>query len=137
MESILKVVPSEYRVALGSKDTSKEAQVALKTMRLGSERACKAKAHQLCREYEALDFHDGLSVEDFSLCLTNMVTQLVALGKPAGEDDTVHKSLRCIHENYEQTAVSFETCVEMEVLTIEDIMGHLNVAEDRFTMRAK
>jgi hypothetical protein len=44
MEAILKAVPSEYRVALGSEDTAKEAQDASKTMRLDSERACKAKA---------------------------------------------------------------------------------------------
>ena len=44
MEAILKAVPSEYRVALGSKDTAKDAWDALKMMRLGNERARKAKA---------------------------------------------------------------------------------------------
>ena len=44
MEAILKAVPSEYRVALGSKDTAKDACDALKTMRLGNECARKAKA---------------------------------------------------------------------------------------------
>jgi hypothetical protein len=39
MEGILKSVPSEYRVALGSKKTTQEAWDALKVMRLGGVRA--------------------------------------------------------------------------------------------------
>ena len=65
MEAILKSTPSEYVVALGSKDSAKEAWDSLKTMRLGNERARKAKAQQLRREYEALEFRDGLLFRSF------------------------------------------------------------------------
>lgn len=46
MEAILKAVLAEHRVALGSKDTAKDVWDALKVkvMRLGNERARKAKA---------------------------------------------------------------------------------------------
>jgi hypothetical protein len=70
MEGILKAVPAEYRIALGNKDSAKEAWDALKSMRLGGERACKAKSQQLRREYKALEFKDGEVVEDFVLRLT-------------------------------------------------------------------
>jgi hypothetical protein len=79
MEAILKAVLTEYRVTLGSKDSAKEAWDALKTMRLGNERARKAKVQLARREYDSLDFLDGESVEDLALRLTGMVTQLGAL----------------------------------------------------------
>jgi hypothetical protein len=126
MEGILKAVPSEYRVALGSKKTANEAWDALKVMRLGCARARKAKAQQVRREYEALDFKDGETVEDFALRLTGMVTELGALGAPVTEDDAVRKFLRCIPEKYDQISISIETCLEMEALTWRVLLAICN-----------
>ena len=54
---------------MGSKDSTKEAWDTLKAMRVGSDRAKKAKAQQLRREYDDMTFHDGEVVEDFALRL--------------------------------------------------------------------
>ena len=62
-------MPLEYRESLGLKDSAKEAWDALKAMRVGSDRAKKAKAQQLRREYDDLVFHDREAVEDFALRL--------------------------------------------------------------------
>jgi hypothetical protein len=136
MEGILKAVPAEYRAALDNKDSAKEAWDALKSMRLGGDRARKAKQQQLRREYEALEFKDGETVEDFTLLLTGMVTELAAVGTNVGEQDAVQKLLRCVPEKYDQVAISIETCTELESLTIEDVTGRLKAVEDRYNARA-
>jgi hypothetical protein len=136
MEAILKAVPAEYRVTLGSKDSAKEAWDALKTMRLGNERVRKAKAQLARREYDSLDFLDGESVEDFALRLTGMVTQLGALGEPVTEEEAVRKFLRTAPEKFDQIVMSIETCLEMEALTIEDVTGRLKAVEERIAGRA-
>ena len=76
MEAILKSVPTEYFVPLGAKDSAKEVRESLETMRLGGDRVRKAKAQQLRREYEAIVFRDGEAIEDFTLRLTSLVSQL-------------------------------------------------------------
>jgi hypothetical protein len=48
-------------------------------MQLGGERACKAKSQQPRHEYEALEFKDGEAIEDFTLRLIGIVTELGAL----------------------------------------------------------
>jgi len=67
LEAILATVPLEYQELLGSKDSAKEAWDAFKAMRVGSDRAKKAKAQQLRLEYDDLAFNDGDVVEDFAL----------------------------------------------------------------------
>jgi hypothetical protein len=136
MEGILKAVPPEYRVALGNKGSAKEAWDALKTMRLGGDRAREAKAQQVRRDYDALEFKDGEAAEDFALRLTGMVTELGVLGAPVTERDAVRKFLRVVPERYSQVAISIETCLQMEDLTIEDVSGRLKAAEDRYSSRA-
>jgi hypothetical protein len=121
MEAILKAVPAEYRVMLGSKDSAKETWDALKTMRLGNERARKAKAQLARREYDSL---------------TGMVTQLGALGEPVTEEEAVKKFLRTAPEKFDQIVMSIETCLEMEALTIEDVTGRLKAVEERIAGRA-
>lgn len=131
MEVILKGVPSEFSVALGSKEMAKEAWESLKTMRLGNNRVRKAKAQQLRREYEAITFHDGEAVEDFALRLTIMVSQLVSLGDAITEKEVVAKFLRVFPSCLAQIAMSIETLLEMSELTNKDIAGRLKAVEDR------
>jgi hypothetical protein len=107
---------SEYHVTLGFKDTEKEAWNTLRTMRLGNERARKVKAQQEQR---------------FTLWLTGMVTKLRALGEPVSEEAVVRKFLRTASERFDQIVMSIETCLEMEALTIKDIIGRLKAMEER------
>jgi hypothetical protein len=65
-----------------------------------------------------------------------MVTELGVLGAPVTERDAVRKFLRVVPERYDQVAISIETCLQMEDLTIEDVSGRLKAAEDRYSSRA-
>ena len=50
-----------------TKKMAKEAWDALTAMRIGSDRAKKAKAQQLRRDFDDLKFKPGEVVEDFTL----------------------------------------------------------------------
>ncbi|XP_072150391.1 uncharacterized protein [Setaria viridis] len=130
IEAILKGVPTEFFVALGSKETAKEAWDSLKTMCLDNNRVRKVKAQQLHREYEAITFRDGEAVEDFALRLMTMVSQLGSLGDTITEEEAVTKFLRVVPSRFAQIAMSIETLLELSKLTIEDIVGRLKVVED-------
>ena len=73
LEAIRAAVPPEYWEPLGSKDSAKEAWDALKAMRVGSDRAKKAKVQQLQREYNDVAFCDGEAVEEVALRLQSLI----------------------------------------------------------------
>jgi hypothetical protein len=89
----------------------------------------------MCHEYEALEFRDGEAVE-VPLYLTGIVTQLGALGEPISKEAVVCKFLRTTLEKFDQLVMSIETCLEMEVFTIEDVTGRLKAGEECFASRA-
>jgi len=117
MEAILKAVPPELVTPLDSADdaTAKKAWEKLKMMRLGDEHIREAKAQQLCREYEAIAFRDGESVEEFALRLQAMVSQLAVLGDTIEENEVVKMYLRIVPEKYEQVAVSISTLLDLKM----------------------
>jgi hypothetical protein len=138
MEAILKAVPPELVTPLGSADdaTAKKAWEKLKTMRLGDERIREARAQQLRREYDSLEFRDGETIEEFALRLQGMLSQLAVLGDAIPEREAVKKYLRIVPEKYEQVAVSIETMLDLANISIEEVTGRLTAAEDRFARRA-
>jgi hypothetical protein len=85
LEAILKAVPPEMMAGLAVKRTTKETWKAIRAMRIGSDRVRKGKVQQLKKGFEMISFRDGESVDDFALCLTNLVTSLATLGSPIGK----------------------------------------------------
>jgi hypothetical protein len=72
LDAICSLVPPEMISTLASKPLTKEAWESIKIMRIGWERVCKASSQKVQREYEQLAFHDGESVEDFSMRLPSL-----------------------------------------------------------------
>ncbi|WVZ88386.1 hypothetical protein U9M48_034913 [Paspalum notatum var. saurae] len=125
MEAILKGVPPEY-ITLGSKKSAKEAWTSLEAIRVGSDRVKKAKLQLLRCEFENIAFRDGEAVEDFALRLTSLM-----LGETIKEETVVAKYLRVVPSRYAHVAVSIETLLDLDVLTIEDVTARLKTVEDR------
>jgi hypothetical protein len=90
MEALQSSTPQEYHQMLGD---AKEAWDALTSMRIGSDRAKKAKAQQLRCDFDDMKFRPGESVEDFGLRLQSLVSQLAVFGKVMEEEDIVAKLL--------------------------------------------
>jgi hypothetical protein len=97
-------------------------------MRIGDERVRKSTAQSLRVEYEQITFHDGESVEDFALCLSNIVQRLAIIGDPEPEPKVVAKYLRVAQPRYKQLIVSIETLLDIDTLSVEEVTGRLKAA---------
>ncbi|XP_073358204.1 uncharacterized protein [Aegilops tauschii subsp. strangulata] len=132
LEAILGAVPPEMVGTLAVKPSAKAAWDAIATMRIGGDRVRAAKAQSLARDFETIEFRDGETVDDFAMRLGSMVTNLNILGDKVTEEKAVRKFLRVVPPRYSQIALSIETLVDLDTLSIEDLTGCLKAAEERF-----
>jgi hypothetical protein len=76
LAALLSAVPQEMQVGLTVKSTAHEAWEAIWKVRLDANRVREANADWLWREFSDLAFKPGEIVEDFSLRLTTVASQL-------------------------------------------------------------
>jgi hypothetical protein len=80
LEVILRAVPSEMTAGLAAKDSVKGAWDAIASLCVSPDRVKKANTETLRREFSALAFKDGESVEEFVNQATALAAQLMLLG---------------------------------------------------------
>ncbi len=131
MEIILRAVPSEMMTGLAAKGSAKGAWDAIAKMCVGSDRVKKANAQTLRRDFGALAFKDGESVEEFANRATTLAAKLTALGDDHPDEMVVRKILQVVPAKYSQIALAIETLLDLESLEIEDLVGRLRAAESR------
>jgi hypothetical protein len=64
------------------------------------------------------------------MCLTCMMNQLETLGDPDPDDKIITKYLRVARSWYCQLVVSIETLLDIESLSVEEVMARLKAVED-------
>ncbi|CAD6273156.1 unnamed protein product [Miscanthus lutarioriparius] len=64
--------------------------------------------------------------------IVNLVVTLKTLGETIDDPRVVKKILRVLPPKFNQVAVSIEMFCDMKTLTVEELVGRLRVAEDRF-----
>jgi hypothetical protein len=117
---------------LGAKKTVKEAWETIKSMRVGADRVKEISVQKLLREFENIEFKEGEAMEDFGMRITNLVATLKSLGETVDDSRVVKKFLRVLPSHFNQVAVSIEMFCDMKDLLVEDLVGRLRAAEDRF-----
>jgi hypothetical protein len=129
--AILRSVSSDMVPALAAGDNAKVAWDMLKTMRIGDNRVREARRQKLRKEFDAMAFKSGESVEDFSMRMSSLVCELQSLGDSTTELDAVQKTLRVVPKRYAQMACSIETLLDLSTLSIEELSGRLSASEGR------
>ena len=109
----------------------KEAWDAVKNLRIGDERGRDASAQQLHREFGNLSFKEGESVNEFGIRITTLATNLCSLGDNITDTKVVKKLLQVVPEKLNQAAVSLEMFLDLNKVTIEEVVGRLRVFEER------
>jgi hypothetical protein len=134
MEALLRAVPPEMVSTLGAKATAKVAWDTVKTMRLGVSRVREAKKSTLRKQFESIKFNSGESIDDFGMRLSSLVTQREILGDKIEGGDTVRKFLSVVPKKYSQMACAIETLVDLDTLSVEELIGRLKAAEERYEL---
>ena len=132
MSALLRSVPKEMWQALGGKKTVKEAWEAVKAMRLGSERVKDVNAQKLSKEFENLQFKEGETIDDFGMRITNLVADLKTLGETIADEKVIKKFLRVVPPRFTSVVVSIEMFCDLKKLSMEELIGRLRAAEERF-----
>jgi hypothetical protein len=101
-------------------------------MRIGADRVKEVNAQRLLKEFENIAFKDGESIDDFGMRITNLVGNLKTLGENIEDVRVVKKFLRVVPPRFQQVVVSLEMFVDLKTLTVEELIGRLRAAEERF-----
>ena len=131
MAGLLRSVPSELWSTLAVKKTVKQAWDAVKALRIGDERARDASAQQLRQEFGAISFQEGETVNEFGVRITALATNLRSLGDNISDSEVVKKLLQVVPEKLSQAAVSLEMFLNLNTITIEEVIGRLRMFEER------
>ena len=131
MEYLLRSVPPEMISTLAAKKTAKEASDTMKTMRLGVTLVRDAKATTMKKQLQCIKFADGEDINDFGMRLSSLVSQLGVLGVTIGEPEVVRKFLSVVPKKFSQMA-SIKTLLDLDTLSIEELIGRLKAAEERY-----
>ncbi|XP_066392419.1 uncharacterized protein [Miscanthus floridulus] len=110
----------------------KEAWDAVKTMRIGADRVKEVNTQKPLKEFENIQFKEGESVDDFGMRITNLVGNLKTLGETIDDFRVVKKFLRVVPPRFTQIVVSIEMFVDLKTLIVEELVGRLQAAEERF-----
>lgn len=86
---------------------------------------------KLRKEFENLAFKNGEALEDFSLQVSSIISELQSLGGNIDELKAVQKFLCVVPGQYAQMACSIETLLDLNDMTIEEQTGRLAASEGR------
>jgi hypothetical protein len=131
LAALLRSVPPEMVGALAVKGTAKAAWDAVKIMRVGVNRVREATAQRLRKEFEAITFLDGESLDKFGLRIMSIVNNLRSLGDTVEEIKVVQKILRVVPDQYSQMACSIETLLDLSTVSVEELLRRLRSSEGR------
>lgn len=124
-------IPDDVLLSLAGKKTAKDAWKAIKVLSQGSDKVKQAKAQTLRSEFEALKMKETERIEDFSMRLNGLATNIRSLGETIGEEQVVKKLLRVVPNKFLQIASAIEQFGDLKVMSVEEVVGSLRAHEER------
>jgi hypothetical protein len=134
LEVISKAVPVEMMGPIASKPTAKAAWESIKLLNVGVDRVRKVKVSTLKHELDSLMFLDGESIVEFGARLGRITNQSAVLGFEYKEEEIVRRFLQALPPKFEQIATSIETLLDLETMSVDELIGHLKPTEERLNL---
>lgn len=100
-------------------------------MSQGADRLKAAKIQTLKSEFESLCMKETEPLDDFSVKLTGLVTNIRALGEDMKEAYVVRKLLRTVPMKFLQIVSTMKQFGDLETMTVEEVIGSLKAHEER------
>jgi hypothetical protein len=131
LEVIAKAVPPELMGSIASKPPAMAAWESLVLRNVGVDRVRKTKASTLRREFDSLTFEVGESIDDFGMRLSRITNQLAVLGFKYKEEEIVRRFPAALPPKFEQITTSIETLCDLDMITVDELIGRLKPSEER------
>ena len=80
---------------------------------------------QLRKELSEIRFKDDESVDDFSMRITGLANSITTLGGSISETEIMKKMLQVVPDHLLQVAISIETLLNVNDLTVEEVTERL------------
>ncbi|GKC97544.1 zinc finger, CCHC-type containing protein [Tanacetum coccineum] len=100
-------------------------------MFMGADRVKMARVQTLKAEFEVLSMKETESVDEFATKLSNVVSNMRALGDKIKETYVVKKLLRAVPSKFLQIASTIEQFGDLDHMSIEEVVGRLKTHEER------
>jgi hypothetical protein len=85
-------------------------------------------------EFENITFKEGELIDEFGMRIQSLAENLRALGETITDARVAKKMLRLLPKKFSQITVSIETLLDIDSLTVEDLVSRLKPSEDRVTI---
>ncbi|XP_023898831.1 uncharacterized protein LOC112010708 [Quercus suber] len=112
-------------------ESSKEAWETLGNFFKGVNCVKRVRLQTLCVEFEVAYMKDGETSFDYFLRLLVIVNRLKSNGESIEDVHVVEKILRSLTNKFEHIVVAIEESKYLETLSIDELMGSLQVHEQR------
>ncbi|KAL8157792.1 hypothetical protein AgCh_002484 [Apium graveolens] len=113
------------------KTIAKSTWDAIRVMCHGAERVKNEKVQTLKSEFESLKMKEIETIDEFSMTLNGLVTNIRALGETIEENYIVKKLLRAVPTKFLQITSAMEQFGQLKEMTIEEAVGSLKAHEKR------
>jgi hypothetical protein len=125
LAALLWVVPPEMQVGLAMKESAMEAWEVIRSIRVGAEKVKEDNAEKIHLEFDGIAFKPSECVEEFAPRILRPANQLRSLRDDLPYKKVVKKMLQSILEDLEQVAISMETLLDVDKMSIEVATNHL------------
>jgi hypothetical protein len=71
-------------------------------------------------------FEDGESIDDFTVRMNHLITQLAVLGNSYTDEEIVRCLLNALPSRFDQIAVSIKTLLDLADVSLDELIGNLN-----------
>ena len=79
----------------------------------------ESNIEQLRKELSEIHFKDGESVDNFSMRIMGLANSITTLGGGINETEIVKKMLQVVPDHLKKAAISIETLLDVNDLTVE------------------
>lgn len=123
LAAIYQGIPKELLLSIAKKQTAKDAWETLKVMCMRADLIKNAKVQTLKVEFKALNMKETEHVDDFTMKVNNIVSNIRALGDSVEEPYVVKKILLVVLGKFVQIASTIEQFEDINKMTVEEVIG--------------